>query len=298
MHNPSRKGEKYMSRYLNPTNDIAFKKLFGTVEHEPLLISFLNAILGLENKRKIKKIELLPLEQQPDIKEGKTSILDVKCTDERGFQYVVEMQNKQVSGFLKRSQYYAAHTYVTQALKGMKHLELKPVILLAIANYNLFSNKDAVVSYHKTLDMNTYENDLEDLSYVFVELPKFSKKEDELVTVQDKWIYFFKNWHECNEVPATIDEPELIEAFRSMEEYNWTAAEMDIYIKMNIALTERDATMEEKFEKGLEKGREEGREEGRMEERRKNAKAMLALGVLRDQVKKIMSLTDEDLEDL
>lgn len=60
-----------MSRYLDPTNDVAFKKLFGAKEHEPLLISFLNAILDLKEKRSIKQIELLPQEQAPQVMGGR-----------------------------------------------------------------------------------------------------------------------------------------------------------------------------------------------------------------------------------
>ncbi|MEM7175290.1 MAG: PD-(D/E)XK nuclease family transposase [Chlamydiota bacterium] len=75
-----------VSRYLNPANDVAFKKLFGTEDHKFMLISFLNAALKLEGQRKIKGIELLPQEQVPLNRDSKTSILDVRCTDERNYQ--------------------------------------------------------------------------------------------------------------------------------------------------------------------------------------------------------------------
>ena len=246
-------------RYLNPGNDVAFKKLFGTENHKPLLISFLNAILKLEGRRKIKSIELLPQEQVPLNKDSKTSTLDVRCTDERNYQYIVEMQNKKVPEFLKRTQYYIAHNYVSQAEKGSDHLELKPVILLATLNHEVFPDKKKYISYHKTLDIHTYENDLEDLSYVFIELPKFPKNEEGLETLQDKWIYFFKNWSKTKEIPSQVNEPELIEAYKTMEEYNWSREEINAYVKANLAFTE------EKEARRIE--REEGRKEGREEEK-------------------------------
>jgi predicted transposase/invertase (TIGR01784 family) len=95
-----------MGRYLNPTNDVSFRKLFGTEKHKPLLISFLNSILVLEGERKIKKVEFLSKDQAPLIKQTKTSILDIKCTDERNVQYIVEMQNKSIPAFVKRTQFY------------------------------------------------------------------------------------------------------------------------------------------------------------------------------------------------
>lgn len=251
-----------MTRYLDPTNDVAFKKLFGTENHKSLLISFLNAILGLENKRRIKSVELLPQEEAPQIKGLKTSILDIKCTDERNVQYIVEMQNRKIPSFIKRTQYYLAHSYVNQLSKGSTHLELRPIILLAIANHELFPEKDRVISFHKTLDTKTFENDLKDMSYVFVELPKFTKSETELKTVQDKWIYFLKNWHESKSVPPTVSEEEIIEAYNTLEQFNWNAFEKEAYLKATIANDEEHAIKLAEFEKGRKEGREKGLQEG------------------------------------
>jgi len=267
-----------MSRYLDPTNDVSFRKLFGTEEHKYLLISFLNSILDLKEERKIKQVELLPKDQAPLIKETKASILDVKCTDERNIQYIVEMQNKKVPGFIKRTQFYVAHSYVTQLPSGSKYFELTPVIFLVLANHILFPNKEKAVSYHKTLDVETLEHDLKDLSYVFIELPKFSKKENELKTVQDKWLYFFKNWDETNEVPSNVEEIELIEAYRSMEEYNWNRLERDEYVKTNIALTDQYDARRQEREEGRQEGRKEGHKEGEHEKAENIAVRMIKRG--------------------
>lgn len=150
------------------------------------------------------------------------------------------------------------------------------------------------MSYHKTLDMKTYENDLEDISYVFVELPKFKREEGELKTVQDKWIYFFKNWSATNHVPSDVQESEILEAYNAMEQFNWTALEKEAYLKANIALTEEFAVKKEQYEKGLKEGREKGRREAKLN----MAKDMLTLGLLKEQIQKITNLTSEDLADL
>lgn len=34
-------------KFVNPRNDVAFKKIFGNEEHTEILISFLNAVLDL-----------------------------------------------------------------------------------------------------------------------------------------------------------------------------------------------------------------------------------------------------------
>jgi len=279
-----------MSRYLDPTNDIAFKKLFGIEQHKPLLMSFLNAILSLEGDHRIKEVEFLTKEQVPLIKGEKTTILDIKCTDERGKQYIVEMQNKKQPAFVKRTQFYVAHSYVSQAPVGAEYLDLKPVILLAIANHELFPSKENVVSYHKTLDAETLEHDLKDMCYVFIELPKFTKTEDELETLQDKWIYFFSHWDKSQQVPTRVQEEELIEAYQSMEEFNWDREEREAYIKANIALVDEfDARRHE---------REEGFREGCDRQKIQDAKAMLKEALSIALISRVTGLHEEEIQAL
>ncbi|MEN8236465.1 MAG: Rpn family recombination-promoting nuclease/putative transposase [Pseudomonadota bacterium] len=250
------------NRYLNPTNDISFKKLFGTEDHKNLLISFLNSMLGLKGKRCIQDVKLIPQELSPLFGDGKRSILDVQCTDATGTHYIVEMQNDYTPDFVKRTQMYTSHTYVSQLGKGTKQIELSPVILLAITNYTVFPKKKQPISYHKMLDVETLENDLTDISYVFIDLSKFHKKDaNELETLVDKWMYFFKYWEKSKSPPKTITEPELIEAYDTMEKFNWDATELNVYLKADIAFAEQQKSKEEEHQKGLKEGREEGRKE-------------------------------------
>ncbi len=67
-----------MSRYLDPKNDIVFKKIFS--QHE-ILRSFLNAVLPLPDDGLIVSLEYLPSERIPIIPVFKF-IMDVKCTDQ------------------------------------------------------------------------------------------------------------------------------------------------------------------------------------------------------------------------
>ena len=245
------------NRYLNPTNDLAFKKLFGTEDHKDLLISFLNTMLGLEGKRKIKTVEIVPQELPPLMGDGKRSILDISCVDKSGTQYIVEMQNQRVPEFAKRTQMYASHAYVAQLDRGTDHLELSPVVLLAIANYTLFPDKKHYISYHKMLDVHTLEHDLKDVSYVFVDLTKFNKqKESELKTIVDKWLYFLKYWESIKCPPDVIVEPEILEAYNTMEQFNWSRSEMAYYLKYDMALTTEYAARKEAREEGKEEAEE------------------------------------------
>src|SRR6266550_4351716 len=68
------------SKFLDPKNDISFKRIFGTEKNKDILIHFLNDILGFTGKNKIKDIEFLSTIQDPDIAAKKQSIVDVLCT--------------------------------------------------------------------------------------------------------------------------------------------------------------------------------------------------------------------------
>ena len=107
-----------MPKYLNPKNDIAFKKIFGTEKNKDILLHFLNDMIVQDSRPKIKSVTLLNPVQQPEVALLKQSVVDVLCQDESGIQYIVEMQVAKVKGFEKRAQYYAAKAYVNQQEKG------------------------------------------------------------------------------------------------------------------------------------------------------------------------------------
>ena len=45
--------------FVNPKNDIAFKKIFGNEKKKEILISFLNAVLDLKSAFEIQTIDIL-----------------------------------------------------------------------------------------------------------------------------------------------------------------------------------------------------------------------------------------------
>ena len=71
-------------------NDFAFKKNFGSPANKLVLISLLNAILGLP-KSIVDVVIENPYNLQ-DFKDDKLSILDIRAVDQSGAIYDVEMQ--------------------------------------------------------------------------------------------------------------------------------------------------------------------------------------------------------------
>ena len=114
-------------KFVDIKNDIAFRKIFGNENKTEILISFLNAVLELPKGRKIKKVEIKNPYQLPEIKDLKSSILDVRATDERNISYIVEMQVEEPDGFDKRVQYYTAKQYSSQIEIGDDYPKLNQV---------------------------------------------------------------------------------------------------------------------------------------------------------------------------
>jgi len=176
-----------IERLLDPKNDFVFKQTFGTEKNQDILIHFLNDVLEYKGKEQITKVTFLKPNQNPDIARYRESIVDVLCKSQDGTQIIVEMQVSKHKGFEKRAQYYAAKAYSRQIMNEDKankklkvYAKLKGVIFLAIANFIVFPDKKAWRSTHRLLDTESYEHDLKDFHFVFIELPKFKKKLDQL----------------------------------------------------------------------------------------------------------------------
>jgi len=256
-----------ITKYLDPKNDLAFKKIFGQEKKKEIPISFLNAVFNLKGEDTIVDLEFLDGVQQPEIEARKESIVDVLVRDQKGTKYIIEMQVAKIEGFEKRAQYYAAKTYCSYFNVGNPYDSLKKVVFLAITSYEVFPNKkDVYKSDHVVLDRASYENDLQDFSFTFVELPKFNKTLDELETLEDKWYYFLKHAEESQSIAAPLKKShEIQEAFHILERNHWSEAEIRNYERIAMAVADAQGAIVAAKKDGRAEGREEGRQEGRQE---------------------------------
>ncbi|CAO5675441.1 MAG: hypothetical protein NEHIOOID_00529 [Holosporales bacterium] len=292
-----------LTKYLDPKNDYAFKRIFGTEKNKAILIRFLNDVLSFKEGQPIVDITYLKTVQDPEISSKKTSVVDILCTDQLKNQYVVEMQVANEKGFVKRAQYYAAKAYCNQANVGAKYFNLKEVIFLAITKFEMFPDKEDFKSDHIILDRKTYEHDLKDFSFTFLELPKFNKTQENLETVSDKWMYFFKY--------APDTEPEMIQricedndvlklAFQELDRAYWTEEELLTYEAALKKERDLEAAFELQFDNGMAKGMEigeaKGKAEGILEAKLETAKKMLDKGLSLEDISMFTGLSETDLK--
>ena len=104
-----------MQRYMDPTTDFGFKKIFASEQSKPVLKSFLFSLLGLETP--IAEISFLPFAQLPARVEERIGIYDIYLIVERGQRFIVEMQKTNQEFFIDRSVYYSSFPLAQQAQK-------------------------------------------------------------------------------------------------------------------------------------------------------------------------------------
>jgi predicted transposase/invertase (TIGR01784 family) len=99
-------------KFVDVTNDIAFRKIFGNDNKKKSLISFLNAVINLPEEKQIVDVEITNPYQLGVLSGGKSTIVDVKAKDQNGNIFIVEMQITEFDYFHKRILYYTSQSYV------------------------------------------------------------------------------------------------------------------------------------------------------------------------------------------
>ncbi len=251
--------------FINPRTDFAFKKIFGSEENKDILIGFLNAIL-YEGKKTIKDLEILNPYQAPPIKGIKDTYLDVKAQLKSGKTVIVEMQVLNVEGFKKRIFYNAAKAYSIQLNRGEEYDLLNPVIALTITNFKMFDFEEMISSFvmkEKKLSADYGDNDIE---LMFVELPKFKKKLEELETIADNWLYFLKTAKKLESVPPNMEKiTEINRAFQVAKEANMTPEELEELQQREIFIQDQFNAVKLARRLALEEGVEKGKKEKEIE---------------------------------
>ena len=285
--------------FVDPKEDIAFKKIFGDERHPQVLKSFINAVLGLQGQEQVDQLKLLNPNQAPELKGLKNTIVDVQAQDKRGFKFIVEMQVERDEHFAKRALYYSSKAYCRQIATGASYSKLNPVYFIGVLDFPLLEGEQ-YLSRHLILNQATGKQELKDLVWNFIELPKFKLKEPELNTVEQKWIYFLKHAASLSKIPVKLSEESSIrEAFEIANQYSWSEEDLMVYdfwsmregIRRNNLRTARNTG----FTKGFAQGEQAGFSKGEEKKALSIANKMKEQGI---DTKTIAELTGLSLEQL
>ena len=246
--------EEIAGRYINPYTDYGFKLLFGTEPNKDITLELVNALL--QGKEVIKTLTLLPPEQLGDLKDKYAHMFKVYCENEQREKIIIEMQKADQQWFKDRSVYYSSFPIRSQAIKGNWNYKLKAVYTIGILDFVFDEDKDDKEYYHhvvKLMDVNTKEVFYDKLTYIYLEMPKFQKTEDELETMADKWLYALKNLPRLLELPAALQERIFKKFFDVAEIGNLSKEEYAKYFESEKVYYDNDGAIRTAEAKGIAK---------------------------------------------
>ncbi len=277
-------------KFVDPKNDIAFRKIFGDENKKEILISFLNSILGFTGTDKeITGISIQNPYQVPKLKGLKETILDIKARDKRGIHYIIEMQVFHSTAFEKRVLYYVSKAYYQQLKKADDYPKLNQVLFLGFMNFEMFKGIDSYTSRHLLLEEKTNGHYLKDFELNFVELPKFKVPLEELRDIKEKWLYFIKNAAEMEVIPQELREPaELRQAFETANQMGWTKDELDAYENRGVLIQQELGRIQFAHEEGVRKGK--------LEEKHSIAYSLLKEGMAPEAIFRVTGVHIKDIE--
>ncbi|GHV53888.1 hypothetical protein FACS1894181_17780 [Bacteroidia bacterium] len=246
-----------MARYLDPKNDLVFKRIFG--EHPHLLKSFLNALMPLEEGRYIESLEYLSPENVPENPLKKFSIVDVRCKDNYGRYFIVEMQMQWSTVFPSRMLLNVSRSYSRQIDKGDDYDILHPVYGLGILNQS-FDNKtpEFYHRYQMANCKNTSET-IDGIEIILVELPKFKPESVEEKKMAVLWLRFLKEIKDGARVISgdLLANKEINEAVTICEEAAFTDMELYAYERYWMDISNEKSMLSNSFREGLAVGDQE-----------------------------------------
>lgn len=281
--------EGIQDKYINPYTDFGFKLLFGTAMNKELLISFLNALLFKEET--VKDVTYLNAEHLDTQEYDRRAVFDVYCENEKGEKFLVEMQRGEQQFFKDRSVYYATFPIREQSQRGKWDYELKAVYIIGILNFT-FNDTDGDYFHHevKLVDLYTHKVFYDKLTFIYLEMPKFNKKEDELESMFDKWLFVLRNLSSLFERPRALQNRVFDRLFEAAEIAKFNSKELGEYWESLKNFRDWYSVMSTQLKKGREEGLKEGLEQGRKEECFKNAKKMKQAGIAFDVIAQITGL--------
>ena len=299
--------------YISLVTDFGFTRIFGTASNKDLLISFLNSLF--DGRKVIRDLKYSNSEHVGDVYAKRKAVFDVYCESEDGEKFIVEMQNASQRFFKERSVFYSTFPIREQTPKtdnwDYRQNAVYTVALLYydMKDYDMMDDafdENAISHQVQLCNTATHRVFYDKLEFIFVEVTKFNKTEDELVTLYDKWLYALKNLDQLTERPAALRDKIFDRLFQVAEIAKFTPLELKEFEDSLKVYRDLKNSLDYAEEKGYMKGLEEARAERLAESRVKGraegivmiAKKLKSMGVETAVIQKATGLTAKEIEAL
>ena len=278
----------------NPMNDVLFKFIFGRDERKNITLDLLNAILNRTGKKAIKDIHFKNSEIVPYYEGDKLTRLDIFCITEDETKIDVEVQLINKKDMERRSLFYWSQMYLMGLHKGEDYITLNPAITINIMGHEIFPN-EPLHSMYSIYNIETGRRLNEDLELHFIEVPKFQKKPIGEMTRMERWLAYFSNKLNTEEMEElAMSDAAIKKAVNDTDIFMMDFEERLKYINRQMAIMDYNTDMRV----SREEGRAEGRTEGEKYADRRTAMNMLKAKEPIEKITKYTSLTEAEIYEL
>jgi len=287
----------YRERYVSLYTDFGFWKIFGDEQNKELLISFLSSLF--QGEQNVTDVQYL----------NDYAMFDICCLNDKGERFIVEMQQAYQRYYKDRSHYYSSFFIKERANYGVWNLKINGVYTVGILNFVFPENKYSSEYIHhdvELVDPAEYNKLFDKINHIYIELPKFNKKEDELETMFDKLMFVLRNLSNLKERPAALHESVFVRLFDQLEIAKLTPQEMNYYqgsLKHfrdynNCFNTAKIEGFTEGMKKVIEYIKENGTKEELEKFRFEKALALIKLGETLDAIIKASGMPEDEVDKL
>ncbi|WP_027396252.1 Rpn family recombination-promoting nuclease/putative transposase [Anaerovibrio lipolyticus] len=274
------------NKIYNPMNDVLFKFIFGKDERKNITIDLLNAILNRTGKQAIKDIQFKNSEIVPYYEDDKLTRLDIFCITEDETKIDVEVQLINKKDMERRSLFYWSQMYLMGLNKGDDYITLNPAITINILGHKIFPN-EPLHSMYSIYNIETGRRLNEDLELHFLEIPKFQKKPIGEMTRMERWLAYFSNKLDTEEMEELVmSDATIKKAVNDTDIFMMDFEERLKYINRQMAIMDYNTDMRV------------SREEGREEMANNIALAMLKKNEPIEKIAEYTGLTTERIQEL
>ncbi len=246
---------------IRPLNDLAFKRIFGTRENRPCLISLLNAIL--RPMEPIVDVTITNPFKLQDFQEDKLSVLDIKAIDRTGAIYDVEVQLSTYEGLVQRMVFYGCDLYAGQLQTGQKHESLHPVFTIWLVNGILWPDATRVHHAFRLTDQPSGRVLDDSLAIHTLELARYNLKESELSSASelDCWLFWLLHAQEYEPaiLAALLPQPAIRQATETLVRIAEITEDKAMYDARERAILDREWELDAAERRGEIKGEIKGK---------------------------------------
>lgn len=199
----------------------------------------------------------------------------------------MELQKAKQNFFKDRSAFYATFPIGEQAERGNWDFRMAAVYCVRILDF-VFDEDRQNPDYLHVVQLKNGRNEVlyDKLSFVYVEMPKFNKAENELLTDFDKWLFFIKNLENFDHIPERLKTRIFEKAFQTAEIARFQPEQLDRY----------ETSL--KYYRDMKNVVDTSFEEGKADERLSIARNLIKLRLPVDQIAAATGLSPEAIRKL